>query len=936
MSLLPIVNTGGAPDSAQQWSTKTNANFNYLLGLIQANSEVSPAAPPIENPYNNLADMIADQSNQTSGFFQFVQDARTTQEVSDGVTIYKAYFEYLGTVGNSIVDYRKLSDHEAQQLVTTPFNHLTVKQIETTQILETDPFTTVSFMYDAVTGKIQSAIFNPVFTKYLTRYMDLLPDTTLTLQFWNTSKNLGLAATITNFEFTEYIGTSLFLKADLVNTIDQADIKVGDILVTDISVGGVGDVTVDAAMSNTSTNPVQNKVAKAYADTKWAKGLIEVDRYNNIPFVPGYYVITKFVGPEEGDDEYQLELQTNVYRFEDDSAIPSTLFLNFDSTEKYCVVKREYISALTDFEDDNALNPILLDTIYSANGDRLGVIYPQGGGNTIIVDDNIFLQSVFSESVYKKTKTKTDNYQLIISTKKTASNYNNGLFTSDFSFSDNIKIHKAEVLLNNKKIDNCKIGLIESDTENKLGVLDYSGDFENDIAESQLTIILDYSETTASNATKRITPFLNNTQTNVVNLETNTTHSNAMVLTFNEVYGTFPNTIFKASSTNILDFLSDSYKTEIADNNVDFMFSAGPERDFLKSNSLKDAYGVIPCGSNDLVRIDLTDAVDKFPSNYISVTSRSETDNTGTDPLGTSYGFGTEFNEPTRTADLTGQGLTDWGGSSEHQQSPATAIVAAKLKYIKDQTGATWDIVREAARRSASNYGSYNIYRGFGVIDTATAIAQVPTVQKERSLVLAEYWKHATPFNQNLLFEDKSAFTPLVKRDLNSIPFGTAIEFSLSGGNSATTNWWLINTTVGDIDARNLYNSVSGLTPSNDFLNVNPNMLSRIVANKCRIKSVSVQGRSNIGSGIVDIVVLASKATTFPVGTTLENNKIVARANINLSTYSGGFFKKRFTSNEITSNVIQEFSELRVLFNNNGQACNFLVASVLVEFENVI
>ena len=736
-------------------------------GIIIQDQTVS--GTPTENEYSTNAQMIADQSNQTSGFFQFVQDARTPEQISNNLTSYSAYYEYLGTTTNNISDYRQLTATEAQQLVTTPFNHLTVKEIETTQIVETDPFIAVSFMYDAVTGKIQSAIFNPVFTKYLTRYMDLQPDTTLTLQFWNTSQNLGLAATITNFEYTEYTGTTLFLKADLVNTINQSDVKVGDILVTDISVGGVGDVTVDAAMSNTSTNPVQNKVAKAYADTKWAKGLIEVDRYNNIPLAPGYYVITKFVGPEEEDDEYQLTLPTNVYRFEDDSAIPSTSFLNFGSSEKYCVVKREYISALTDFEDDNALNPALLDTIYSANGVRLGFIYPQDTTPTIMVDDNIFLQSVFSESVYKKTQTITDNYQIIISIKKVASNYSNGLFTLDFSFSDYIKIHKAEVWLNNKKIDNCEIGLIESDTENKLGILDYSGDFENDIAESQLNIILDYSETAVSNATKRIVPFLNNTQANVVNLETNTTHSNAMVLTFNEVYGTFTNTIFKASSTNILDFLSDSYKTEIADNNVDFMFSAGPERDFLKSNSLKDAYGVVPCGSNDLVRIDLTDAIDKFPSNYISVTSRSEADNTGTDPLGTSYGFGTEFNEPTRTADLSSQGLTGWAGDTEHQQSPATAIVAAKLKYIKDQTGATWDIVREAARRSASNYGSYNIYRGFGVIDTATAIAQVPNVQKERSLVLAEYWKHATPFNQNLLFDDKTDFTAVVKNDLKNL-----------------------------------------------------------------------------------------------------------------------------------------------------------------------
>ncbi len=222
-------------------------------GIIIQDQTVS--GTPTENEYSTNAQMIADQSNQTSGFFQFVQDARTPEQISNNLTAYSSYYEYLGTTTNNISDYRQLTATEAQQLVTTPFNHLTVKEIETTQIVETDPFIAVSFMYDAETGKIQSAIFNPVFTKYLTRYMDLQPDTTLTLQFWNTSQNLGLAATITNFEYTEYTGTTLFLKADLVNTINQSDVKVGDVLVTDISIGGVGYnvfsfKNVDALKSN--------------------------------------------------------------------------------------------------------------------------------------------------------------------------------------------------------------------------------------------------------------------------------------------------------------------------------------------------------------------------------------------------------------------------------------------------------------------------------------------------------------------------------------------------------------------------------------------------------------------------------------------------------------------------------------------------------------
>ncbi len=695
----------------------------------------------VENNYLTINEMLQDQASQLEGNFQFVEDASTDPTVTSG----SAYYVKLDATTGALSDYNKLTTQEAEDIIASgpAFNHLTVKQIETTQIVETDPFVTVSFMYDAVTGKIQSAIFNPVFTKYLTRYMDLLPDTTLTLQFWNTSQNLGLAATITNFEYTEYTGTTLFLKADLVNTINQSDVKVGDVLVTDISVGGVK-----------------------------GQDVIEVDRYENIPLKKGVYSI--YIYNEGGSavfpSEYSLELPTNVFRYSDNTTILSPNFMQYSDDQT--IVKREFRI--------NDSGYVLTDTFYDINGVEIGTVLPQETTPTLNVSYSFYSSVKYVSDLYDNSYIRlnkpfgAESLNPIfgnINIKLNELNYENGLLSFDFDFPEYIKIEEASLIYGNFSTQNFKIGLIESDTENKLGILDYSGILENDVTKNEVVLNVVYTETISTLASKRIKPFNNsNTLVNVVNLEQEVPHSNAMTLTFEEFYGVFNGIVYNASSPNIEDLFNvNIFETERQSVNADIYFSAGSGMGFLKTFDLEDSYGIVPLGSNDLIRQDVTDSIDKFPPNYIAVTSRSETDNDGTDTLGTSYGFGVEFNEPTLSADLTGQGLTDWGGSNEHQQSPATAIVAAKLKYIKDQTGATWDIVREAARRSASNYGNYNIYRGFGVIDTAIAIAQVPNVQKERSLVLAEYWKHATPFNQNLLFEDKTDFTAVVKNDLKNL-----------------------------------------------------------------------------------------------------------------------------------------------------------------------
>lgn len=72
-----------------------------------------PVFKAVQKEYADLAAMYADQVNQSSALLQFVQDARTAQEITDAVTAYSKYFEYLGTLNANETDYRMLSDSES-------------------------------------------------------------------------------------------------------------------------------------------------------------------------------------------------------------------------------------------------------------------------------------------------------------------------------------------------------------------------------------------------------------------------------------------------------------------------------------------------------------------------------------------------------------------------------------------------------------------------------------------------------------------------------------------------------------------------------------------------------------------------------------------------------------------------------------------------------
>lgn len=254
-------------------------------------------------------------------------------------------------------------------------------------------------------------------------------------------------------------------------------------------------------------------------------------------------------------------------------------------------------------------------------------------------------------------------------------------------------------------------------------------------------------------------------------------HSNEMKLWVqeyinNNLTGTPPTIIGYENFDVSFKSGQDEYRQDVMyRNNSDLICSAleGSFNKFNQNDQNKDIFKVIALGSNTLERLDRTTAEDDFLADVVMVTSRAETDNDGTDPKGSSYGFGVEFNEPTRDADLTAIGLSIQSGLDAHQQSPATAIVTAKFKWLRNETNAPWGLIREACRATASNANNYNIYRGFGQIDANAAKtyieSNIDTWTGVNTTELAEYYDAISPYNTAVTLEEKTDKTPMTKGD---------------------------------------------------------------------------------------------------------------------------------------------------------------------------
>lgn len=198
---IDIGNTAndGTGDSARVAGQKINANFQYLQNLIND-------AAAVENHYNvapnnTRAAMIADQANQTSGRFQYVQDARSAAEIGAGDPVYFKYYEYLGTTNGDISDYRELTTAETEAVQ----NAMSWKQ-KTIVDLDIDANVNpadasagnVVLVYNG--ANVTHIIFDNGFTKILEKARTSFATTNYALNILNATENTNLRAIVTSFE----------------------------------------------------------------------------------------------------------------------------------------------------------------------------------------------------------------------------------------------------------------------------------------------------------------------------------------------------------------------------------------------------------------------------------------------------------------------------------------------------------------------------------------------------------------------------------------------------------------------------------------------------------------------------------------------------------------------------------------------------------------
>lgn len=118
---------------------------------------------------------------------------------------------------------------------------------------------------------------------------------------------------------------------------------------------------------------------------------------------------------------------------------------------------------------------------------------------------------------------------------------------------------------------------------------------------------------------------------------------------------------------------------------------------------------------------------------------------------------------------------TAWQTAADNQkyyQSPVCSIVAAKFRKIQDVTGASWDTIRLACRATASNGGTWDMYRGFGVIDVDAAIDYIKANYTENDdylNALADEVERTRGIDPMLPYDKQTDNTPIAKRDFEPV-----------------------------------------------------------------------------------------------------------------------------------------------------------------------
>jgi hypothetical protein len=227
-ALLPVVyrfNGEVTGTSVIQWGAIIGeiGNQTDLINLVSGNT-------PVENEYLTRVEMLADQANQTNGFWQFVTDARSAQEVIDAVELYSAYFQYLGLLNALISDYRQISGGEVA--LTNQSSSWKTKQVkQKVDVVPSIDLVEAGYVFasTAGTGFVTKIYFDADYSSALVGSVAMYEDgNSMYIRVYNSTQKKFVYGVLKELAAFEVVNGLLAIEFE--NTIETADVSVGDYL----------------------------------------------------------------------------------------------------------------------------------------------------------------------------------------------------------------------------------------------------------------------------------------------------------------------------------------------------------------------------------------------------------------------------------------------------------------------------------------------------------------------------------------------------------------------------------------------------------------------------------------------------------------------------------------------------------------------------------
>lgn len=208
----------------------------------------------VENVYEDIADLLANQGEQGAGNLQRVIDASADPTVNTG----QAFYEYLGTTNVDLTDYVKLTSEQIQAM----FNAVDwkIKEVRSKEIdANTDATNAVNgnvlFVTDTV--NITHIIFDRAFTSALQKSRALSDTYLFSINIYNADKETNLKADITSFTMVD--GNSK-IKMGVVGIADN-DLAEGEKLYFDLPTERPTEVYIDGLWFDTRGNANPRAIA---------------------------------------------------------------------------------------------------------------------------------------------------------------------------------------------------------------------------------------------------------------------------------------------------------------------------------------------------------------------------------------------------------------------------------------------------------------------------------------------------------------------------------------------------------------------------------------------------------------------------------------------------------------------------------------------------